>query len=244
MRAGKYLAASRWAAGRWACVPLLASLAACAQGPVAQPGLAVSAPAVAQGQAGFANFLGTTYVLRASDKISVNVFREEELSMPSVTVAADGMISLPLLGSMHVAGMTIAQVEDQVELLLGGRYLRNPAVAVNVVEYSSHTVTVEGAVETPGVFSFLPGSRLSAAIASAEGLRREAEPQEVAVFRQTPQGIQIAKFDYQAVQTGMMLDPILEPGDRVVVGTDGLSQFWQDLIKTLPAFALFTNVNF
>ena len=239
MCAGKVFVASRWA-----CVPLLMTVAACSQGPVAEPGLVVAAPVASQGQGGFASYLGTTYVLRPSDKISVNVFREEALSMPAVTVAADGMISLPLLGSMHVAGMTIAQVEDQVELLLGGRYLRDPAVAVNVVEYSSHTVTVEGAVELPGVYSFLPGSRLSSAIASGQGLTREAQSREVAVFRQTPQGMQIAKFDYAAVQTGTMLDPILEPGDRVVVGTSALSQFWQDLIKTLPAFALFTNVNF
>jgi polysaccharide export outer membrane protein len=36
-----------------------------------------------------------------------------------------------------------------------------------------------------------------------------------------------------------MLDPVLEPGDRVVMGTDGLSVFWEDLLKALPAFGVF-----
>ena len=53
----------------------------------------------------------------------------------------------------------------------------------------------------------------------------------------------VAKFDYRAVSQGTMIDPVLEPGDRVVVGTSGLSQFWQDLLRALPAFGLFTNVN-
>jgi len=49
----------------------------------------------------------------------------------------------------------------------------------------------------------------------------------------------IAKFDYAQVKQGAMLDPVLEPGDRVVMGTDGLSVFWEDLLKALPAFGVF-----
>jgi hypothetical protein len=33
---------------------------------------------------------------------------------------------------------------------------------------------------------------------------------------------------------------VLQPDDRVVVGTSSLGQFWQDLLMTIPAFALFT----
>jgi polysaccharide export outer membrane protein len=49
----------------------------------------------------------------------------------------------------------------------------------------------------------------------------------------------VAKFDYGQIRQGTMLDPILEPGDRVVMGTDGLSQFWEDLLMALPAFGIF-----
>jgi polysaccharide export outer membrane protein len=100
-------------------------------------------------------------------------------------------------------------------------------------------VTVEGAVEKPGVYSFQPGARLSSAIALASGPRRTAKSDQVAVFRESPQGVMIAKFDYAAVRQGTMLDPVLQPGDRVVIGTDGLSVFWEDLLKALPAFGVF-----
>jgi len=166
-----------------------------------------------------------------------------DLSIEDMPISTEGMLSLPLLGAIKAEGLTTAELADTVTQRLANGVLQHPAVSVNVKQYGSHVVTVEGAVEKPGVYSYGPGARLSTAIALASGLNRVAKSSQVAVFRKTPQGIAIAKFDYGAVASGTMLDPVLEPGDRVVVGTSGLSQFWQDLLKALPAFALFTNLN-
>ncbi|MDY7098701.1 MAG: SLBB domain-containing protein [Pseudomonadota bacterium] len=114
-------------------------------------------------------------------------------------------------------------------------------VSVNIREYASHRVTVEGAVAQPGVFEFAPGARLSSAIAMARGPERSARTEQVAVFRQSANGIQVAKFDYGQIKQGTMLDPVLEPGDRVVMGTDGLSVFWQDFLRTVPAIGVFAS---
>lgn len=219
-------------------------LAACSSSPGATPGLAVTAPSMAAGQQGFSHQLLRDYVLRPADVISTRVFREDELSIEAVPISADGQVSFPLVGSIAVAGMTPAQLEARLEQLLGASYLRAPDVAVNVVDYASHQVSVEGAVKEAGLYQFQPGTRLSGGVALAKGLDRVAETQSVVVFRTTAEGTQIAVFDYAAVSSGTMLDPVLQPGDRIVVGTDGLSQFWQDMIKTLPVLALFTNVNF
>ena len=120
--------------------------------------------------------------------------------------------------------------------------LRAPMVSVNINEYASHLVTVEGAVDSPGVYAFQPGSRLSAAIAMGGGPTRSAKSEQVAVFRESPEGIMVAKFDFAQINQGTMLDPVLEPGDRVVIGTDGLSVFWQDFLRTIPAFGIFANL--
>jgi len=221
-----------------------ALLAGCAGNDPVRPGLAAASQTPGMGQDGFEQALDGEYTLRPGDVINLTVFREPELSLSSVPVSADGRISIPLVGSQDVAGRTPSEVELQIESLLNSRYLRNADVAVNILEYGSHVVTVEGAVETPGVFEFRPGTRLSGGVATAEGLTRVANRTQVAVFREGPEGIQVAKFDYGQVMAGTMLDPVLQPGDRIVVGTDSLSQFWRDLLASLPAFALFTNVNF
>ena len=218
------------------------SLAACASTPEPIIGAAASTPRTDLGQAGYAVSRSTTYLIRPSDEISVNVFREPDFSMETVKVGVEGNVSLPFLGSIRAAGMTAAQFEQDLTRRLAAAGLRNPMVAVNISEYASHLVTVEGAVEEPGVFVFQPGSRLSSAIAMGGGLTRVAKSDQVAIFREGPEGIMIAKFDYSQVSQGTMLDPILEPSDRIVVGTNGLSVFYRDALQALPAFGVFATV--
>ena len=224
---------------------LLASAAAllcagcAAQSPI-EPGIANSAPNIEMGQAQYIPAVGSSYLLRPADKISVTVFREEELSLPEVLISAEGRISVPLVGPIQAAGMTVEQLETRIEELYDARYLRSPDVAVNVLDYASHVVTVEGSVVESGMFAFRPGTRLSGGIAMAKGPTRVADVREVAVFRQTATGTLIAKFDYAQVRAGGMMDPVLQPGDRIVVGTDNLSQTWQDFLRALPAFGMFS----
>lgn len=223
-------------------VVLLASaitLAGCASTPEPVIGAAVSQPRADLGQASYSQTRSNIYMLRASDRVSVNVFREPDLSIESVLLGVDGDVSLPMLGSIPAAGMTTKQLEQDISRRLLAAGLRTPMVSVNITEYASHLVTVEGSVEDPGVYTFQPGARLSSAIAMADGPTDVAKRQQVAVFRESPEGILIAKFDYQQVSQGTMLDPILQPGDRVVMGTDGLSVFYKNLLQALPAFGVF-----
>jgi len=218
------------------------ALSACASTPEPVIGMASSTARADLGQQGYTQMRSTTYLLRASDQISINVFREPDFSMENVRIGVEGNVSMPLLGSIPAAGMTAAQFERAVAQRLTSAGLRSPMVSVNINEYASHLVTVEGAVGDPGVYAFQPGSRLSAAVAMGGGLARTARTEQVAVFRESPNGIMIAKFDYGQVQQGTMLDPILEPNDRVVVGTDGMSVFWQDFLTALPAFGVFATI--
>lgn len=240
---GQRLVTGRIQLKRVFCIGLLSvQLAACASGTIAEPGLAVSTSDSALGQAEFTGEAATAAILRPADVISVSVFREEALSLDSVPISASGEVSFPLIGTMNVAGMSTAELELHLEEALQARYLRNPHVTVNVLEYGSHEVTVEGQVTNPGVYRFQPGTRLSGGISLAAGPTRVADSRDIVVFRQTDAGMQIAKFDYSAVRAGTMLDPILQPGDRIIIGTDGLSQFWQDALRAVPAVGLFTNV--
>jgi polysaccharide export outer membrane protein len=220
-------------------VAALASVGACTRGPDSEPGLVVAQPIEELNQTGYAIYPSATYQLRPNDVINVSVFREPDLTLNTIPVSGTGEISMPLLGPMRVAGLTASQLEGQLEEMLSARYLRYPDVTVNIVQYGSHLVTVEGYVTAPGVYNFTPGSKLSAALALANGPTRIADQEDVAVFRQTSDGIAIAKFDYIEIQSGRMIDPVLEPGDRVVVGLHNLSQYWQDILMTLPAFAWF-----
>ena len=213
----------------------------CTTSPSVEPGLAPDRASTVMSQQGYSSTLPSSYALRPSDRVSISVFREADLALEDAPISADGRLSFPLVGSLVVAGMTPLELEDRLEELLGSRYLRNPDVTVNVLDYASHLVTVDGQVTQPGVYPFSPGARLSGGISLARGLTRVASTSDIIVFRQGPEGLQVAKFDYSSVRAGQMLDPVLMPGDRVVVGTDGLSQFWQDFLRAVPVVAIFTN---
>jgi len=196
-----------------------------------------------QGIAGqYAMVAAENYILRPGDRVNIAVFREPDLSIGEVMIPANGSISMPLLGMVKVSGLTPEQVRQTVEAQLGARYLNDPSVSVNVMSYGSHLVTVEGAVERPGIFPFQPGTTLSGALSLAQGPDRIADTDQIVVFRDTPEGMTIALFDLTAMRRGTMIDPALQPGDRVVVGTSGLSQIWQDVLEALPGIAIFTRV--
>lgn len=218
---------------------MAAGLAGCASTPEPSIGASVIEPRSDLGQAGYSFERPTSYSLRSSDLITINVFGEPQLSLEEVRIGVEGNVSLPMIGSFPAAGMTAKQLEQDISRRLAAIGLKTPLVSVNIAQYASHLVVVEGAVEKPGVYVFQPGARLSSAIAMASGPRRTAKLEQVAVFRESAEGIMIAKFDYAQVQQGTMLDPVLQPGDRVVIGTDGLSVFWEDLLKALPAFGVF-----
>jgi len=226
-----------------AVAALLLGLSACGQTPAPAVGTLAAQPSEADNQSSFADAAPADYRLLPTDTISITVFREPDLSIADTPIGADGMIAVPLVGAIRAEGMTTGELAAKIESALGHGYVNNPKVAVNIKQYTSHRVTVEGAVKKPGVYPFVPGSRLSAAIALAEGPDEIAKLDQVAVFRPVPEGITVAKFDYRAMQQGTSIDPVLKPGDRVVVGTSGLSRFWQQTIRALPSFAVFTQLN-
>lgn len=218
------------------------AVSACGATPGARIGPVSGTPVASMGQADYSTELAADYRLRPSDAVAVRVFREPDLSLDKVTIGADGTISIPLAGNIHADGLTTAELERKIVGALREAGLRRPVASVNIVEYASHLVTVEGGVEQPGVYPFQPGARLSSALALARGPSRVSKLGDVVVFRRIDGKISVAKFDYQAVRRGTMIDPLIEPGDRIVVGISGLSQFWQDFIRALPAFGLFTNI--
>lgn len=227
---------------RVTCAALaIASLSACASAPPVEVGAVASEPVSVLGQDDYSATLDPAYVLRPSDVISITVFREPDFSVERLPIGSDGTVALPLVGTVIAAGKGAQDLSRELTWRLDEAGLKHPSVTVNVLDHASHLVTVEGGVEEPGVYPFQPGARLSSALALANGPNRVAKLREVAIFRETPDGLAVAKFDYVEVRRGAMLDPVIQPGDRVVVGISGLSQFWQDFLRAMPAFGIFAN---
>jgi polysaccharide biosynthesis/export protein len=89
------------------------------------------------------------YRVGPGDVLEVNVLENAEVSR-TPTVQTSGMIVLPLLGEVEVAGLTVPEIQRKLTTLLARDYLVNPQVEVKVKEYQSQFVTVVGEVNTAG----------------------------------------------------------------------------------------------
>ena len=75
-----------------------------------------------------------TYRLGVADVLRVDVDGHPELGREGVTVLPDGSISLPLVGTMMVAGMTASEASSALAVQYSRRQLRNPVVVVSVLQ--------------------------------------------------------------------------------------------------------------
>ena len=120
---------------------------------VAALGLALAAPARGQEAAPPATapspVAAPDYRVGPGDVLEVTVFGNEDLSRTS-TVQTSGVIALPLLGEVEVAGLTLPEVQRKLTTLLARDFLVNPQVEVKVKEYQSQFVSVVGEVNSPG----------------------------------------------------------------------------------------------
>jgi len=97
------------------------------------------------------------YLVGPDDVLEISIF-EWEMSEQTKTlefrVAESGVISLPALGAVPVAGKTIQEIQTSiVEQLAAKNVLQNPRVAVSVKEFRSRRIAVIGAVNAPGVYA-------------------------------------------------------------------------------------------
>jgi polysaccharide export outer membrane protein len=183
----------------------------------------------------------TTYHIGVNDSLQVKVFGEPDLSFDKITIGQDGAFNMAFLGNVHAAGLTVAELSDHLRTELS-KHLVNPQVSINIVEYGSHRITVEGSVAHPGIFQLTPGTTLLGALAVAGDPDRFARVKEIAIIRTDEKGRLLAVVDLHAVRAGKTIDPVLEPNDRIVVGVSGGERFYQDILGVLPAAVIFSRL--
>jgi polysaccharide export outer membrane protein len=171
------------------------------------------------------------YRLGPTDKIMVDVFGQEELSQASVQVDAGGQVSLPMAGQLMVSGKTPAEVAEMVAERLRNNHVRNPQVAVNLVEANSQVITVDGAVKMPGLYPVVGRMTLMRAVATAKGTTEFAKLQEVVVFRTVGGQRMAGLYSLKAVRDGRYPDPEVFAGDVVVVGDSPARRLFRDIVS-------------
>ncbi len=160
------------------------------------------------------------YTLSPDDQVAVEVFGEDDLRTNG-RLNPEGNLSVPLLGSIHLAGLTPTQAASKLTELYSRDYLVNPKINVTLLSYGRRRFSILGQVGHPGIIEMPEapeGIDLLEAIALAGGYTRIASPERITVRRHNASGDQIFKVNAKRFTKGKGGSFLVKPGDTITVG--------------------------
>ncbi len=222
------------------CTPLLAAcalLAGCRwakapplpQGTVHETTIAEAGPGV--------------FVLGPGDRVRVQVFQQPNHSTPELGTFIDteGRLDLPLIGPVHLAGLTLEEARERLAGELG-RYLRRPRVTLTVLEAASRRFYLFGEIEHPGAYPLDRPLTALQALSTGGGFRPGADRKQVALLRGDRQRLEVYFFD--GATPGLDGLVAVQPDDFLFVRLSGAGTFRdqiypivQSLVPPLTALA-------
>jgi polysaccharide export outer membrane protein len=143
------------------------------------------------------------YRLGAGDRLRIATYGEDRLT-GDFTVNASGAVSFPLLGPVPAAGRTLQEFNADLRGLLASRFMRDPQVTVDMINF--RPVYVLGEVQRPGEFPFTERLSVFALVAKAGGFTYRAS-----------QGYVYVRGENDAQERAVRLSSVtaVQPGDTI-----------------------------
>ncbi len=157
-------------------------------------------------------------VLTVGDLITIRLFSDQEYS-PIVRVNNDGTVLLPLIGIVHLEGLSITQAEQLIaeKLVADGMY-RNPQVTLQITEGPNAVVTIIG--EMHNVVPVVGSRHLLDVLSLAGGLPATASHVITIDRPGVPKPI-VIDLGTDPLRSSLANIPVF-PGDTIVVSRIGI----------------------
>jgi protein involved in polysaccharide export with SLBB domain len=143
-----------------------------------------------------------SYRLLPGDSIRVSVFDVPALS-GDFRVDETGIVDLPLVGRVRTSGATASELASYLSTRLAEKYVKDPNVIVQVIEYRH--IFVLGEVRNPGGYPYTPSMSVLNAAAVAGGFTVRSDRRDIVVTRSGKR--------YRGT-----LDSVVLPGDSIEIG--------------------------
>jgi len=182
--------------------------------------LSASPRLVAQDAAPTPQQTASNYKISPKDLVDFRVFQEPELDSV-IRVSGDGSAIFPLIGSVKLSGLTVAEATQLLNSRLRDGYLVNPQVNITVREFAKKYFTMLGEIAKPGSYDMVGEDEipLLQAIGMGGGFSKIANPSNITVKRVVEGQEKILKLNAKKMASGT--DPsafMVRPGDIITVG--------------------------
>jgi polysaccharide export outer membrane protein len=188
----------------------------------------------------------TTYRVQPPDAIRITAPSIKEIDGANVRIRPDGKIALNLVEDVYVAGMSPAEIAQELSNRLTKFYNKESIqVAVDVTDFQSKKYYVFGQVFAPGVKPFTGRDTIVKVLAEA-GLNEDAWPQKVVLVRphEDANVRQKVTVDLKAMYQAGKADQnyLLEEGDLIYVPPSPLAEFRMTFEKLLAPIMPATDI--
>ncbi len=159
------------------------------------------------------------YLVGVEDILEISLLQPEKI-IRIVSVAPDGTIAFPYVGSIRVKDLTLTQAQERIQMVLQDGYMVAPVVLVSLQESRSRKFLVYGEVVKPGSYPVGENTTVLRAISMAGGFTRFGSSSKVKLMRarKNSPGYEAIKIDIKSIMNGdSTADVLLQKGDMVVV---------------------------
>ncbi len=185
--------------------------------PLGPPSTAQAEPAAAPPSPGSPHDL----LIGAGDLLEISLYGMPDFKT-DVRVNSGGELSLPMIGALPVAGLSVEQAETLIAHKLTEKGVFNdPHVTVFVKEYATQGLSVLGEVQKPGIYPLLGSRKLYDAISVAGGTTPKAGRYVLITRRNDPQHPVRVPLMTGAPES-MENNVTVEPGDTILVSKAGV----------------------
>jgi len=143
------------------------------------------------------------YRIGSQDLLEIQVFGVQDLKR-EVRVNGKGLIGMPLIGTVHIAGLTTNEAET--------------LISVFVKEFTRQRFTIEGAVAKPGMYPLKGPTTLLQGLALAGGQGSLSDLSDVVLFRTEDGERRATRLDVNKIRSAEAPDPLLQADDLIVIG--------------------------
>jgi polysaccharide export outer membrane protein len=160
--------------------------------------------------------------LSPGDTINVTVYDTPELTV-TVRVGENGIVDLPLLGDIHVAGLSEAAASHLIDQkYISAGILLRPATTVLIQAFASRGVSILGEVVKPGIYPVAGPRSLVDVLALAGGLTPDADTHLTIQHADGTSTTAMVSLPREDGAKALADDVQVQPGDKVVASRAGI----------------------
>lgn len=161
------------------------------------------------------------YIVGVDDILDISVIKPEAISS-RLTVSPDGTITFPYVGKVQAKGLTLPEIQDEIQSRLADGYMEYPVVSVSLQVTRSKKFAIYGQIQRPGFYPIEDDMRVLHSLTVAGGLSRPGAMAKIKLLRleKNTQELKVVEADIKEILTGSDKNILIESGDLIIVSLD------------------------